>query len=480
MKSTNYGRAKILCTIGPASMNPITIQAMVDSGMDIARVNFSHGDRESHIKLFENLQKVTGISTLIDLPGPKIRLGQVDGEIHVKPDDVIHFTSHRVVGSHDKLSVSYPNLPREVKVGGSLFINDGIIEIKVTEIDENHEGFKGKVISGGEITSNKGVNVPGASLSLRPPTKADLEGIAYGVELCDWFAASFIRDSDDVERVKQAISDAGGDQPLISKIEHQEAISNIDSIIEASDGIMVARGDLGIEVPPWEVPLLQKQIIEKCRRAGKPVIVATQMLESMVSNPRPTRAEASDVANAILDGADAVMLSAETAVGLFPVESVKVMDHINRTIENKSVLGEVESKEIEGSIADIIGKLARDASDSLKPAVILVVTRTGFSARMVSKHRPETPILAVARDQRVKNVMRLYWGVEPLDVPWTEDRDEVLIRAINSCITGGYIQENDRVMIVSGSSLEAPGRTSTLEILNVNDVRKHAEKNNIQ
>ena len=243
---------------------------------------------------------------------------------------------------------------------------------------------------------------------------------------------------------------------------------------------MVARGDLGIEVPPWEVPLLQKQIIEKCRRAGKPVIVATQMLESMVSNPRPTRAEASDVANAILDGADAVMLSEETAIGLYPVESVKVMDRINRTIENKSTLGKVESKEIEGSIADIIGKLAREASDSLKPAAILVVTRTGFSARMVSKHRPETPILAVARDQRVKNVMRLYWGVEPLDVPWTEDRDEVLIRAINNCIIEGYIHEDDRVMIVSGSSLEAPGRTSTLEILNVRDVRAHAGKETIK
>jgi len=476
MKSTNTGRAKILCTIGPASMNPITIQAMVDSGMDIARVNFSHGDREYHFELFENLQQVKGISTLIDLPGPKIRLGLVDGEINVKPDDIIHFTSSQVLGSPAEISVSYTNLPREVKVGGSLFINDGIIEIKVTEIDENLEGFKGRVISGGEITSKKGVNVPGANLSLRPPTEADLEGIAYGVNLCDWFAASFIRDNDDVERVKQAISDAGGDQPLISKIEHQEAISNIDAIIEASDGIMVARGDLGIEVPPWEVPLLQKQIIEKCRRAGKPVIVATQMLESMVSNPRPTRAEASDVANAILDGADAVMLSGETAIGLFPVESVKVMDRINRTIESKSVLGEVESREIEGSIADIIGKLARDASDSLKPAAILVVTRTGFSARMVSKHRPETPILAVTRDQRIKNVMRLYWGVEPLDVTWTDDRDELIIRAINQCIVGGNIQENDRVMIVSGSSLEAPGRTSTLEILNVYDVRAHADK----
>jgi len=476
MKSTNYGRAKIVCTIGPASMNPVTLQAMANSGMDIARVNFSHGYREAHIKLFENLKLVKGISTLIDLPGPKIRLGKVDGKVTVNSDDVIHFTSTPVMGSNRELSVSYPNLPREVTVGGSLFINDGVIEIEVMELDEDLEGFKGKVISGGEVTSNKGVNVPGANLSFRPPTSADLAGIKYGVDLCDWFAASFIRNSNDVENVKQAIEDAGGEQPIISKIEHQEAITNINAIIEASDGIMVARGDLGIEVPPWEVPLLQKRIIEKCRRAGKPVIVATQMLESMVANPRPTRAEASDVANAILDGADAVMLSEETAVGTFPVESVRVMDRINRTVENSSSLVELESKEIGGSIADIIGKLAREASDSLKPAVILVVTRTGFSARMVSKHRPETPILAVARDQRVKNMMRLYWGVEPLEVSWTEDRDEVLIRAINNCVDGGYVGDDDRVMIVSGSSLEAPGRTSTLEILNVRDVLAHAGK----
>ncbi|TRO58610.1 pyruvate kinase, partial [Candidatus Bathyarchaeota archaeon] len=435
-----------------------------------------HGNHKVHNEIFENLQDVQGISTLIDLPGPKIRLGQVDGKLTVIPGDVIHFTTAPVLGSKKDLSVSYMYLPQEVKVGGSLFINDGVIEIRITEVDKDLQGFKGTTVSGGEITSNKGVNVPGANLSLRPPTEADLVGIKYGVGLCDWFAASFIRESSDVERVRQAIKNAGGEQPIISKIEHQEAILNIDSIIDASDGIMVARGDLGIEVPPWEVPLLQKHIIEKCRRVGKPVIVATQMLESMVSNPRPTRAEASDVANAILDGADAVMLSEETAIGLFPLESVRVMDNINRTIENKVSMGAVESKEIEGSIADIIGKLAREASDSLKPAAILVVTRTGFSARMVSKHRPQTPILAVAKDLRVKNMMRLFWGVEPLDVSWTEDRDELIKRSINDCLEIGHIKDDDRVMVVSGSSLEEPGRTSTLEILNVRDVLVHTKK----
>jgi pyruvate kinase len=255
-------------------------------------------------------------------------------------------------------------------------------------------------------------------------------------------------------------------QPVISKIEHRDAIENIDEIIEASDGIMVARGDLGIEVPPWEVPLLQKQIIDKCRAVGKPVIVATQMLESMVSNPRPTRAEASDVANAIIDGADAVMLSEETAIGLYPIEAIKVMDSINHTIENSITASQVESKIHGDSVADIIGDLTSKASEQVKPAVILVVTRSGFSARMVSKHRPRTPILAVARENRVKRVMRLYWGVEPLNVQWTEDRDQLLHRALKKCKKQGYLEDEDLVMIVSGSSLEAPGRTTTLEILN--------------
>ena len=476
MKDTRFGRAKIVCTIGPASERPEMLMAMADAGMDIARVNLSHGDRISQKRLFDSLSEVRGVSTLIDLPGPKIRLGPVDGKLDVKSGDLIHFTSKPVIGSLEQLNVNYGNLPREVTRGGSLFINDGIIEIKVESIDTDLEGFMGKVISGGEITSNKGVNVPGANLSLRPPTDKDRAGINFAVDYGDWFAASFIRSRDDVENVKKVISDAGGDQPLISKIEHQDAIHNINEIIEASDGIMVARGDLGIEVPPWEVPLLQKQIIDKCRRDGKPVIVATQMLESMVVNPRPTRAEASDVANAILDGADAVMLSEETAVGLYPVETIKVMDSINRTVENSIPDREFKSKIQKDSVADVIGDLASKAATLVKPAAILVVTRSGFSALMISKHRPQTPILAVARDNRVKRVMRLYWGVEPLNVLWTEDRDELLIRAVQTCKDDGYVGVGDQIMIVSGSSLEAPGRTSTLEILNVKDVLDRANE----
>jgi pyruvate kinase len=308
---------------------------------------------------------------------------------------------------------------------------------------------------------------------MRLPTEADLKGIAFGVEVCDWFAISFVREGEDVERTRRAIVQAGGDQPVISKVEHQEAIKNIDGIIEASDGVMVARGDLGIEVPPWEVPLLQKRIIDRCNDTGKPVIVATQMLESMVYNPRPSRAEASDVANAILDGADAVMLSEETAVGMFPVEAVRVMNSIGRTVEEGAPQRAYDQR-VGRPIADIIGNLASRAAATVDPAAIIVVTRSGFSARMVSKHRPNARILSVARSPDVNRRTRLYWGVEPLDVPWTDDRDELIVRAVEASLEEGYVENEDVVMIVSGSTLEAPGRTSTLEILNVEDILRHA------
>ncbi len=474
MGSAPFVRAKIVCTIGPSSERPETLEAMARAGMDVARINLSHGNLEGHRRVIDALEEVEGVSTLIDLPGPKIRIGNVDGSVTLKTGDEVHFTTRPVLSDGRELSVSYDNLPKEVEVGGSLYISDGLIEVRVTSIDEDEEGFRGRVLSTGEIVSHKGINVPGADLSMRPPTDKDLKGIEFGVGLCDWFAVSFVRDGRDVENIRAAIERAGGDQPVISKVEHREAIENIDEIVEASDGVMVARGDLGIEVPPWEVPLLQKRIIGKCNGAGKPVIVATQMLESMVANPRPSRSEASDVANAILDGADAVMLSEETAVGLFPIEAVRVMNNISQTVERGAPSVEVETHGVGGSIAEVIGSLASRATGIVEPAAIIVVTRSGFSARMVSKHRPRTRILSVARSSKVNRRTRLYWGVEPLDVAWTDDRDELLVRAVTRSLEMGYVDEGDAVMIVSGSSLEAPGRTSTLEILKVEDILDHA------
>ncbi len=475
MTGGEFVKAKIVCTIGPASMRPEALSAMTEAGMDVARLNLSHGDFEAHRRVAKALRDIGSVAILVDLPGPKIRIGRVEGSVRLVSGDIVHFTTQDMLGNRDEFSVSHPGLPLEVSVGGSIYINDGLIEIGVVSIDESLEGFTGRVVSGGEVTSFKGVNAPGAQLSMRPPTEADLEGIAFGVEFCDWFAASFVRERGDVERVKKAIEEAGGDQPVISKIEHREAVENIDEIVAASDGVMVARGDLGIEIPPWEVPLIQKRIIGRCNEAGKPVIVATQMLESMVVNPRPTRAEASDVANAILDGADAVMLSGETAVGLFPVEAVKVMNKITQAVEEKAPRIHLE-RMVEGSIPDVIGQLASQAAQAVGPAAIIVVTRSGFSARMVSKHRPRTPILSVARIPEVNRRARLYWGVEPLDVEWTEDRNELLVRAVKGSVEASHLARGDSVMIVSGSTLEAPGGTSALEILSVEDILEHAQR----
>ncbi len=476
MAFPRFIRSKIVCTIGPASSSPTVLDKMLNAGMDVARINMSHGSLEEDRPIIEYLREKGNCSILVDLPGPKIRLGDISEPFNVEEGQPLHFTSKNILGDASNLSVNYEKLPSEVHVGGHLFINDGIIDLEITGVDQDLKGFSAKVISGGEISSRKGINAPGAKLSLSPPTEKDLMGIRFGVEMdCDWFAASFIRSKDDVEAVKAAIMEHGGDQPIISKIEHAEAIHNINEIIDASDGIMVARGDLGIEIPPWDVPLLQKKIIKACNLKGKPVIVATQMLESMMQNPRPTRAEASDVANALLDGADAVMLSGETAVGKYPAEAVRAMNNIGWVVQEQ--ISTHEQSEMRGfPLSDIIGGLASRAVYAVEPAAIIVVTRSGFSALMVSKHRPKTSILTVTKDIRVSRRMYMYWGVRPIDVKWTDDRDELIIRAINRSLEQGYIFRSDVVEVVSGSTLIAPGLTTTLEILKVEDILHRAER----
>jgi pyruvate kinase len=470
-----YVRSKIVCTIGPASRRPDILKEMAAAGMDVARVNLSHGSFDDHRKTIRAIRSLGNVAILVDLPGPKIRIGELKEPVQLKQGDSVRFTTENVVGEGLTLPVNYDRLPAEVRPGGHIFINDGLIELDIIKVDADFKGFEAKVVSGGEASSHKGVNVPGASLSIHPPTEQDVKGIEFGVQVgADWFAASFIRSKKDVEAVKQAINEADGDQPVISKIEHGEAITNIDEIIDASDGVMVARGDLGIEVPPWDIPLLQKKIITKCYEIGRPVIVATQMLESMVENPRPTRAEASDVANAILDGADAVMLSEETATGAHPIEAVRVMENISRVVESGGALRKAQRPREGQPIPEIIGSLASQAVESVKPAAIFTVTRSGFTTLMVSKYRPSARILAVVREAKISRRTRLYWGVEPLDVQWSDDRDELIIRAVNRALKDGVIREPDIIMIVSGSTLEAPGRTSTLEILRVRDILYHA------
>lgn len=468
----NFIRSKIVCTIGPASNEPKTLDKMLDAGMDVARINMSHGSPEDHLPVIEYLRKVCNCCILVDLPGPKIRLGELPAPIVLEEGQILHFTTKNIIGDSNTLPVSYEKLPSEVMLGGHLFINDGAIDVEITSIDEDLKGFSSIVVSGGEVSSRKGINAPGAKLTLKTPTVKDLDGIRFGVDVdCDWFAASFVRTRSDLESVREAIHNFGGDQPIISKIEHRDAIYNINEIIDASDGVMVARGDLGIEIPPWDVPLLQKKIIEYCNQKGKPVIVATQMLESMTQNPRPTRAEASDVANALLDGADAVMLSGETAVGRYPIESVRAMNNIGWVVQEQ-ITKRVDTGYKGLPLTDVIGDLAARAVEAVEPSAILVVTRSGISALMVSKHRPKASILTVARDPRISRRTHMYWGVRPIEVPWTDDRDEMIIRSVNVSLDQDFISPTDVIEVVSGSSLISPGLTTTLEILKVEDILK--------
>ena len=469
-------RSKIVCTIGPASRRPDVLRDMATAGMDVARLNLSHGTLDEHRNTIRAVRSLRSVAVLIDLPGPKIRVGELKVPIVLQNGDLARFTV-KESAEPPTIPVSYQLLPAEVRPGGHVYIDDGRIDVEVTKIETDLLGFEGRVTAGGTVESHKGVNAPGASLSMRPPTEQDLRGIRFGVEAgVDWFAASFVRGKGDVEAVKSAIVEAGGSQPLVSKIEHGDAIKNIGEIIRASDGVMVARGDLGIEVPPWEVPLLQKRIIAGCNEAGRPVIVATQMLESMVASPHPTRAEASDVANALLDGADAVMLSEETATGSYPVEAVRVMESIGRVVKAGAPRPRREQPREGAQIADVLGSLAASAVDALHPAAVIAVTRSGFTSLMASKYRPAARVLAVTRDARVGRMIRMYWGVEPLDVPWTEDRDELVVRAVARAVRDGFVRESDTVLVVSGSRLEEAGRTSSLEALRVRDVLSHEVK----
>jgi pyruvate kinase len=460
--------------LGPTSQSEEVIIKMKEAGMDFARLNLSHGDYQWHKKMVETVKEIGGVSVIVDLPGPKIRIGDLKEKVTLKRDKVVHFTTRSIIGYCEEIPINYSNLPREVDVDGHIFINDGLIKVRIISIDNDLEGFHGQIVTGGDVVSRKGLNVPGAAVSIRPPTKNDLKGIEFGVDVdADWIAMSFIRDRLDVENTIRAIKDAGGDQPVISKIEHQDAVNHIDDIIDASDGVMVARGDLGIEVLPWEVPILQKNIIARSNEMGKPVIVATQMLDSMVVNPRPSRAEVSDVANAIIDGADAVMLSEETAVGDNPVEAVNMMNMISLTAEQnvpRHRFGELKSGL---PLPDVIGGLVSWATETINPVAIFVVTRSGFSARMVSKHRPRTRILALT-SKKIGRRVRLYWGVEPLDVEWTSDRDELLIRAVKRSLEEKIVSVDDIIFIVSGSTLDAPGKTSTFEVLGVKDIINQA------
>lgn len=471
-------KVKIVCTMGPSCWDEAIISDLVTAGMNVARLNFSHGDHESHARTIENVRKVEEklrrpIATLIDTKGPEIRTGMLvnNEKVLLNSGDEFYLYFVPKDGTADGVYVDYVNLYKEVPIGQEIFIDDGSIVLSVEEIDPS--AIRCRVLVGGELGEKKGINVPGAKLSVPTLTDKDISDIRWGIEHnVDYMAVSFVRTKEDVLNVRKVLEDNLGVSKIIAKIETRQSVDNIDEILSVVDGIMVARGDLGVEMPTEDVPMVQKEIIEKCRSQGKPVIVATQMLDSMIRNPRPTRAEASDVANAVIDGTDAVMLSGETASGKYPVESVKIMHKIlMRTEENLSDWQRTPTVFFNcGEIADAVSKAARDISETVRASAILSLTRSGATARMVSKYRPYCPVIALTPSFSTWRELALVWGVYPLICPFTIDVEESVSNSVTIVQQEGMIKGGDTVVFTSGIPLGVPGSTNLLQVYTVGKI----------
>ncbi|MGE5576662.1 MAG: pyruvate kinase [Syntrophothermus sp.] len=465
-------RTKIVCTIGPASQNVETLVKLVQRGMDVARLNFSHGSYEEHAARIAAVREAARrvgkrIAILLDIQGPKIRTGEMrGGKVPLQAGQMYALTTQPCVGDEERAHVPYPPLTRDLKPGHTIYLDDGLLEMQVMEVQPPEVHCK--VVVGGELGSHKGVILSGVSVDLPACTEKDIADIRFGVSQdVDFVAASFVREAVNVEEVRRIIQEAGGQQQIIAKIESDEGVRNIDGIIEAANGIMVARGDLGIGIPPEEVPLVQKMIIARCNAAGKPVITATQMLESMVHNPRPTRAEVTDVANAILDGTDAVMLSGESTVGKYPVETVHMMAKIAVHTES-SINYEMNFRKRRVptglSVADAISHATCQTVYDLGIAAVITSTQSGSTARMISKYRPKVPIVAATPDERVARQLALMWGVYPVVVPQTKNIDEMLDVSVEAALASGLVSRGDLVAITAGVRTGEPGSTNLLKV----------------
>ncbi|MFH1102422.1 MAG: pyruvate kinase [Pseudomonadota bacterium] len=462
-------KIKIVCTIGPSSDRPEMIRDLILNGMNVARLNFSHGTHGGHKAIIDSIRTISEeagkpVAILQDLCGPKIRVGRVPEEgIRLEAGQSFILTSEPVIGNKNRVSVSYADLPGDVKKNDRILLADGMMELQVihTTPDEIHC----MVLSGGLLTSNKGVNVPTGRISLPSLTEKDHNDLLFGLRHdVDFIALSFVREAQDILKVKQIIAENSKTTPVIAKIEKHEAIDHIDEIFGAADGIMVARGDLGVELPLEQVPILQKRLIHQSNRLGKPVIIATQMLRSMVDSPRPTRAEAADVANGVLDGADAVMLSEETAVGKYPLEALRYMARIAQSAEagfpHERHLEVLPKQGISQSVAHAACVLAGD----LDAAAIIASTHSGSTAGQISRFRPKTKIIAVTPDPNVYRRLALCWGCIPLTVDRGEDMDEMIEKAAKIALTSGYVKTGDRVVFTAGHPLWVAGTTNMLQV----------------
>lgn len=451
-------KTKIVCTLGPASSDVEMIKKMILSGMNVARFNFSHSSHEEHLALLKNVIQARDelnmpVATMLDTKGPELRLGQMDGCVTLNEGQTFCLLHEDVVGNQSCASINYKELYQNVKVGDKILLNDGLVASEVTSI--NNMNIECKILNSGEISSNKSINTPGVQLSLPSLTEKDKEDIIFGIENgFDFIAASFIRNVNDVMAIKEILNEYNGTHiKLIAKIENAEGVDNIDEILKLVDGVMVARGDLGVEIPMEQVPIIQKELIKKSYRAGKPVITATQMLESMIQNPHPTRAEVSDVANAVYDGTSAVMLSAESAVGKYPCECIqtmaKIASEVEKIINYWKRFGEKEQEFLtdEKSIMNYASCLT---AMHMNTKALLAFTLSGGTARLLSKFRPDIPIYAITPDEITYRQLALSWGVTPIHIPGIYTIEEAMEVGINKCLSERLLEKDDMVVISGG------------------------------
>ena len=470
------GKARIVCTLGPATREPEMMVRLLEVGMDVARLNFSHGSHDEHQRIIARARDVAShagvpLCLMQDLQGPKIRIGELETPtIDVPAGSTLRITTDRVSGQPGRVSTTFDRLPEEVRPGDAILLDDGKIRLVVLRIDQ--QDVVCEVVAGGKLSPRKGINLPGVALSIPAFTVKDLEDLAFGLSQgVEYTALSFVRTAEDIRALRAAIRRiTGGNDvhPVIAKIEKPQALRNIDAIIEEADAIMVARGDLGVEVPPEEVPLHQKSIITRCNHVGKPVIVATQMFESMITSPVPTRAEANDVANAVLDGADAVMLSGETSVGAYPVEAVAMMTRIINNVETHAGKSRIHEKwlpEGEKAHQEALGRAACVLAEQIHAAAIVAVTQSGATARIVSHYRPRTPIVAVTTSGLTLRRLNLVWGVRGMIVEETNQNSDQTLKVVERSLREeGVLRSGDAYVLIAGQPLFAGGGTNFVKV----------------
>lgn len=465
-------KTKIIATLGPASSSKESIKELIESGVNIFRLNFSHGSHEEHRERLKIVRAVAEelnahIGVLQDLGGPKIRIGDFETEtVSLERGAPFALTTEDVVGSKERVTINYKKLPEEVEVDGRLMLDDGKVELKVEKVEGNT--IHTVVVHGGEIKSRRGVNAPGAHLSIETLTDKDKRDVRFSPDMpVDFIALSFVRSSEDIEELRKELALIGSEASIVAKIETAEAVDKIDSIIETTDVVMIARGDLAVEIPTENVPFQQKKIITKCRELGKPVIVATQMLETMIENPVPTRAEVSDVANAILDGTDAIMLSGETAVGKYPIAAVRTMARIALRTEKESAKSPTLYQGVSDDGTDAITSVLIDLSVKTKAVAIVTLTQGGLTARKVSRHRPLTPIIALTPNRVTAQKLVVAYGVEPVIITNFTSLDDLLERTPKILVETGHAEEGSQILLTTGTTFGVSGSTNTVIVLRV-------------